>query len=758
MLSLANDQRIDAVRARVAPIAGAFASRALLRTKRAAAWMRANLTSRRFALAAAATFATSILVAFVFLAYCLFTIPYNGGLVVDPTASALLVQADDGRIFGTRGVFKGEKLSSAELPSNLARAIVAIEDRRFYDHPGIDLRGLLRAALRDASAGGAREGGSTITQQLVRMLYLSQERSLKRKVQEAMLALWLEAHLSKDEILTTYLNTAYFGAGVYGADAAAKRYFGKPAKDLSVSEAAMLAGLVRAPSQLAPHRNLNGAQGRAAQVLDAMADTKAISREEAEKAKRAPAELRIPAETPQGTNYFIDLAAAEARKLIGSGPTDLRTQTTLNLNLQNIAESIVARHLDAEGRTKQVSQAALVALAPDGAILAMVGGRDYAESQFNRVTQAKRQAGSLFKLFVYLTALREGARPDSMMVDRPVQIGEWEPENYGGRYRGAVSLRTAFANSINTVAVQLADAVGIPAVIETAKGLGIQSELPPVPSLALGSAEVTLLEMTQAYAAVAFNAEKIEAFSIRSIASSDKNLYTRPASSLAPQPNAAARAGMLDLLGAVLREGTAKAARIPGPSGGKTGTTQDYRDAWFIGFTPEMIVGVWVGNDDNSSMDHVTGGTFPAAIWHDFMTQAGRALTAHGKPPEKSGAIALAANRSTASTALGEVLRGEASALDTGTINVNGNAVRLYGVEGWRNRNALRDFDRYLERGEVECQPVGEEGTYRCTLQGQDLSRVVLFNGGGRAAADATPELLATEEEARSARVGVWRR
>jgi 1A family penicillin-binding protein len=617
----------------------------------------------------------------------------------------------------------------------------------------------VRAAIRDAAAGGTREGGSTITQQLVRMLYLSQDRSIKRKVQEAMLALWLEAHLTKDEILTTYLNTAYFGAGVYGADAAAKRYFGKPAKDLTINEAAMLAGLVRAPSQLAPHRNLNGAQGRAAQVLEAMVETKAISPEDAEKAKRDPAQLRIPAETPEGANYFVDIAAAETRRLIGSGPTDIRTRTTLDLNLQNIAESVIARHLDADGATKHVSQAALVALAPDGAILAMVGGRDYAESQFNRATQAKRQAGSLFKLFVYLTALRSGARPDSIVVDRPVQIGEWEPENYGGRYRGAVSLRTAFANSINTVAVQLADTVGIPAVINTAKGLGIQSELPAVPSLALGSAEVTLLEMTQAFAAVAFNAEKLDVFSVRSITSSDKNLYARPASSFAPQPNPTARAAMLDLLSSVVREGTGKAARVSGPAGGKTGTTQDYRDAWFIGFTPDIVVGVWVGNDDNSPMQNVTGGTIPATIWHDFVTQAGRSLAARSRPGDNAAAVALASNRSAVNAPQSaETLRGEAAALDTATLNVNGKLVRLFGVDGWRNGRALRDFGRYLDRGDVECVAVGEQGSYRCTLQGQDLSKVVLFNGGGRASAEATPELLATEEEARSARVGIWRR
>jgi penicillin-binding protein 1A len=695
-----------------------------------------------------------------YVIYCLAGLPFKGGLVVEPTSSALTVQSEDGRIFGTRGVFKGEKLSASDLPASLAQAIIAIEDRRFYQHPGIDLKGLARAVFRNASAGGTREGGSTITQQLVRMLYLSQERTLKRKVQEAILALWLEGHLSKEEILTTYLNTAYFGAGVYGADAAAKRYFGKAAKDLTLAEAAMLAGLVRAPSQLAPHRNLNGAQGRAAQVLDAMVETGAITLVQAEDAKRDPAQLRMPADTPEGTNYFIDLVSTEARRLIGSGPTDLVAKTTINLDLQNLAESTVARYLDKDGASKRVSQAALVALAPDGAILAMVGGRDYTESQFNRVTQAKRQPGSLFKLFVYLTALRAGARPDTMMVDRPTQIGEWEPENYGGRYRGPVTLKTAFANSINTIAVQLAESVGIQAVINTAKGLGIRSELPNVPSLALGSAEVTLLEMTQAFAAVAVNTEKLEPFVVRSIMSGDKNVYTRPATSLPPQQNPAARAAMLDLLSSVVREGTGKAARLSVPVAGKTGTTQDNRDAWFVGFTPDLIVGVWVGNDDNSPTNNVTGGGLPASIWHDFVAQAARKRPAGAAPTAVVAAIGPGTAGVSASAQAPLVpLRGPASVVDTGTLEINGQAIRLFGVEGTSGARALRDFDRVLRRGDVVCVPAAEEaGTYRCSLHGRDLSELVLFNGGGRASPDASPDLLAAEEQARSARAGLWRR
>ncbi|MFE1600508.1 PBP1A family penicillin-binding protein [Methylobacterium sp. ID0610] len=711
---------------------------------------------------AAATLAAGVLLALGTVIHALATLPVNGGLVIEPTASALVVRAEGGEAFATRGVIKGAKLSPREVPKVLAQAIVAIEDRRFSEHHGIDLRGLLRAAIRNLAAGGTREGGSTLTQQLVRMSYLSQDRTLKRKVQEAILALWLESQLSKEEILTRYLNTAYFGAGVYGADAAAQRYFGKPARDLSLSEAAMLAGLVRAPSQLAPHRNLDGARGRAAQVLQAMVETGAITPAEAEAARRSPAAVQVPTDTPVGTNYFVDMVADQAKALIGAGPADAALRTTLDLTLQNIAESVLARRLDQDGERRKVSQGALVAMAPDGAILAMVGGRDYAESQFNRATQARRQPGSLFKLFVYLTALKNGYRPDSVMVDRPTQIGEWEPENYGGRYRGAITLRTAFAHSVNTVAVQLAEAVGIPAVIETAKGLGIQSEMPNLPSLALGSAETTLLELTRAYAAMAAGAESVEPYAIRQIASRDQILYTRPNTALPPARDPAARAGMVDLLTAVVREGTGKGARVAVPSGGKTGTTQDNRDAWFIGFTGDLVVGVWLGNDDNTPMEGVTGGDLPAAIWRDFVTQAMAARKRNAKPqapkPERpQPRPEMAAVEPDADPRPGRgALRGIPSVIDTGTLDVDGQTVRLAGVEGLSGRNA-RELGRYLRRRDVACQPA-EGGAYRCSLDGQDLSELILFNGGGRASADATPDLLAAEEQARSNRIGIWRR
>ena len=716
--------------------------------KREFTWLRAHPIVAMFAL--------GTIFPLAYLIYCIATVPSDGGLVIEPTPSALVVEADGGQVFATRGVFKGDKLSSEDVPPNLSRAIIAIEDRHFYDHTGIYLPSLVRAAYRNFLSGSAREGGSTITQQLVRMTYLSQERTIKRKVQEAILTYWIEHQFPKQEILTRYLNTAYFGAGVYGVDAAARRYFGKTAKELSLGESAMLAGLVRAPSALAPTRNLEGARQRAGLVLDAMVETGAISREQADAARQQPATLRVPPDNPPGTNYFVDTLNGDLKKLVGSVSEDLTLRSTLDLNLQSIAEGVIARRLRAEGRAKKVSQAALVAMAPDGAILAMVGGRDYNESQFNRVTQAKRQPGSLFKLFVYLAAFQKGLTPQMTMVDRPVQIGNWEPENYGGGFRGQVTLRTAFAHSINSVAVQLADAVGIQSVIDTARKLGVQSELPVVPSLALGSGEVTLLEMTRAFAAIAANAESIEPYAVRAIRKGDQALFTRPKSELQPANNQGARAAIRDLLASVVREGTGRAAKINGPAAGKTGTSQSYRDAWFIGFTSGLVVGVWVGNDDNSPTRSVTGGDMPARIWNEFVTQsaAARAKVARVQPQMVS--LAASAGTDAKPESGTSIVRGVPLIQNTGTLELQGRVIRLFGVEGARGR-AARDFRRYLGRREVECEPAGSGNEYRCRVDDQDLSRVVLFNGGGRATANATPELRALDQQARSTRVGIWR-
>lgn len=685
------------------------------------------------------------------------TLPPLGGVTPEGGQRAITVESDDGRSFATRGAYQGEKLTEADLPPHLAKAILAIEDRRFYDHWGIDLRGLARAAWRNVTGGGVREGGSTITQQYARLTSLSQEKTLRRKIQEALLALRLESTHTKPEILLGYLNTAYFGAGAYGVDAASRRYFGHPAKSLSLPEAAMLAGLVRAPSQLAPTRNFGGAKERADLVLQTMVATGAITQAEADKASSQKLSLRTPPETPPGTNYFIDMIAADAKRLAGSDG-DVTLRTTLNLNLQNVAEGVLERRLDAEGTKKRVGQGALVALSKDGAILAMVGGRDYETSQFNRVTQAKRQAGSLFKLFVYDAAYQRGYTPETVLVDRPTQIGEWEPQNANNRFRGAMPLRTAFALSVNTIAAQLSDEIGIPAVIESARKFGVQSDLPNVPSLALGAADVTLLEMTRAYAAVLTGAAPVEPYGIHAIrghAAEPLYLHT------APKPSAPLsreiQTMLLDSMEAVVESGTGKAARIAGlPIGGKTGTSQDYRDAWFVGMTPDMIVGIWVGNDDNAPMNRVTGGDIPARIFQDFVERS-RRMSAGKKRPAASAAKAerVPAGEVTTAPLRTSDLRGVPDVIDTGTLSIRGRTVRLLGVAGEGGVMA-RQLSRYLRRREVSCAPEPGSGGMRCQIDGDDLASLILSAGGARASADAPSDLAEAEDQARSERAGLW--
>lgn len=707
--------------------------------------------------------------------YSVATLPITGGLQIEGSQSALTFEGSQGEAFATRGMYKGDKLTAADLPAYLTQAIVSIEDRRFYRHWGVDMRGILRAGWRNSQAGGTREGGSTITQQLARLMFLSPERSLRRKIQEAVLSVWLESQLSKDDILLRYLNTAYFGAGAYGVDAAAKRYFGKRTKDLSLAEAAMLAGLVRAPSQLAPTRNFGGAKERQETVLQTMVETGAITSAEADAARLQKIDLKTPPETPPGTNYFVDMVAGDVRRLLGSSSGDFKLRTTLNLELQRLAEGVIERRLESEGGKKAVSQAALVALGRDGAVLAMVGGRDYEASQFNRATQAKRQPGSLFKLFVYLTALQRGYTPQSVLTDRPTQIGDWEPQNYSGNFRGNMTLRTAFANSINTIAAQLADEVGIPAVIETAKQMGVQSTLPAVPSLALGSAEVTLLEMTKAFGAVASKTTSLEPYSLQSMSgAAPQSLYTKPNSGTeVSAQQSESRAAMLDMLQAVVNDGTGKAARIANvPVAGKTGTTQDYRDAWFVGFTPQFVVGVWVGNDDNSSTNKVTGGDLPANIWRDFVVRAGPALSKSSSDtlarttPRPSGSTALVPNLTelpfspSEATAVSNdsAIRGSAEVINTATMAIRGRRIHLMGLESDGDPRAIRPLARFLRRREVVCEAAGKPDVYRCNVAGQDLSELILSNGGARASSDASAQMLAAEEEARSARLGLWRR
>lgn len=718
------------------------------------------MSSGRPALAVAAAVVLLPMAALgLYVLAALVSLPPLGSGAAAPAQRAVTVEADNGKVFATRGSFRGQRLTQADLPPHLAQAIVAIEDRRFYQHWGIDLRGLARAAWRNLRGGGVREGGSTITQQYVRLVTLNQEKSLWRKTQEALLALRAEATMSKDEILLGYLDAAYFGAGAYGADAAARRYFGKPAKALTLPEAAMLAGLVRAPSQLAPTRNLGGAKERADVVLQAMVETGAITAKEADAARRQSVTLKTPPEAPPGSNYFLDMIAPDLKRLAGSDG-DITVRSTLNLDLQSLAEAAVAKRLDKDGARRKVGQAAMVVLSKEGAILALVGGRDYEDSQFNRAVQAKRQPGSLFKMLTYLTAYEKGFSPESVLVDRPVRIGDWEPENDDNRYRGPVPLRTAFALSINTVAAQLGQEVGIPAIIATAKRLGIQSDLPAVPSLVLGSGAVSLLEMTRAFGSVLAGRTPLDTYAVNAIRGGDpKPIYVRvdptDTASLPVEP----RTMMLDSLQAVVESGTGRAARVPGQIvGGKTGTSQDFRDAWFVGMTPDLVVGVWVGNDDDSPMNKMFGGEMPAGIFHDFVQRAS-ALIAKGKaraPASAARAEAVPATQVAPPPGPPDEVRGVPSVIDTATLSFRGRAVRLLGVEG-QGGHLARQLAAYLRRREVVCAGGGAEGA-RCTLDGADLAGLIVAAGGARAREDAPPDLLDAEDQARAERVGLWGR
>jgi len=542
----------------------------------------------------------------------------------DAARPALLLEAADGEALGRVGSLKFADAARKDFPDRLVQAVLSIEDRRFYNHFGIDPVGVVRALHRNAQAGEIVEGGSTITQQLVKMQIVGNDRTLTRKLREALTAIWLDRRLGKEEILTRYLNNVYLGAGAHGMPAAARLYFDKRLDQLNVAEAAMLAGLIKAPSQYNPLRDLEGARDRAAIVIDAMVANGAIDSRSAADAKARPATLHPTTEASQAGSWFADWVGREAVGVTGSFTRSVRVRTTLDTRLQRLAEDVINSALAGEGARVGASQAALVALRGDGAVLAMVGGRDYRNSQFNRAVEANRHPGSAFKLFVYLAALRKGLGPNDTIDAGPVEINGWEPENFGGREYGRVTLVDAFARSINTAAVRLAMDVGLDEVIRAARDLGIDAQLPKVPSLALGAVEVSLLDLTGAFASVRAGRTRVEPWGIAAFGPEGQaRLQTMgPPMVGAQQSLGRYQQPMIDLLRGVVERGTGKAAALNGFAAGKTGTSQNHRDAWFIGFNESLIVGVWVGNDDGTSMKGVVGGALPAAIWKRFMTQA----------------------------------------------------------------------------------------------------------------------------------------
>jgi penicillin-binding protein 1A len=544
----------------------------------------------------------------------------------------------DDSVLATRGEMAGANVSLKDLPPYLPKAFIAIEDRRFYSHYGVDPIGIARAAVTNVLHRGVSQGGSTLTQQLAKNLFLTQERTLTRKLQEVELALWLERKHSKSEILELYLNRVYFGSGAYGVEAAAQRYFGKPARNVTIAEAAMLAGLVKSPSRLAPNRNPEGAEKRAQTVLTAMADAKFITDAQAQASIGHPS-YNVKALGAGTVNYVADWIGEVLDDLIGQVDQNIVVETSIDPKLQSVAEASVIDELAAKSVKFNVSQGALVAMTPDGAVRAMVGGRNYAESQYNRAVTAKRQPGSAFKPFVYLTAIEAGLTPETIRLDAPLDVKGWKPENYTHQYFGSVTLTQGLAMSLNTVAVRLGLEVGPRNVVRTAHRLGISSKLDANASIALGTSEVSLTELVGAYAPFANGGQGVAPHVVNKIRTADgKVLYARPADQLGQVIEPRAVAMMNTMMQETLLSGTARKAELPGwMAAGKTGTSQDFRDAWFIGYTANLVTGVWLGNDDNSPTRKATGGGLPVEVWTRFMKAAHQGVPVASLPNSQSG-------------------------------------------------------------------------------------------------------------------------
>ena len=550
-------------------------------------------------------------------------LPPIQSLEIPKRPPSVLIVGDNGATLATRGDMGGAAVPIGELPDYVPNAFIAIEDRRFYSHRGIDPLGIARALVADVFRRGAAQGGSTITQQLAKNLFLTQERTVNRKLQEIVLALWLEHKFGKTQILELYLNRVYFGAGAYGIEGAAQRYFGKSARHLTLPEAAMLAGLVQAPSRLAPSHNLEGAQRRAALVIADMTELKMIAPSAAKLALAHPARaIKPPA--AGSVNYVADWVMDAVNDLIGKFDQDITVETTIDPALQNAAEHALVDTLNQRGDKLNIDEGALVAMTPDGVVRALVGGRDYGQSQFNRAVDAKRQPGSSFKPFVYLTALEHGLTPETVREDAPIAVKGWRPENFERQYLGPVTLRQALADSLNTVSVRLTLEFGPAAVVRTAYRLGIASILEPNASIALGTSEVSPLELVTAYATFANGGLAVSPHVIERIRGADgKTLYDRSQQPLGRIVDARYVGMMNSMLHETLVSGTARAANFPGwQAAGKTGTSQDFRDAWFIGYTSHLVAGIWLGNADNTPTKHAVGGGVPVEIWSRFMRAA----------------------------------------------------------------------------------------------------------------------------------------
>ena len=524
-----------------------------------------------------------------------------------------------GQNFATYGDFYLEPVTFNEIPAFLIEALVATEDRRFFQHWGIDPFSLVRAAVVNLKEGKIKQGGSTLTQQLAKNLFLVFDRSVERKVQELLLALWLEMSFTKEQILTLYLNRVYFGSGVFGLRAAAEYYFGKSVSDLRLNEAAMLIGILKAPSKYNPRTNLSLAKKRTTQVLNNMMHAGSLEKNILSKYSKYRVKIKPQLNLQNGTWYFADWVRERAEAYANNVYFNKRVFTTLDPLLQKKAEAALANQLNRVNSNKQL-EGAIVVLDAAGKVLAMVGGRNYFKSKFNRATQSRRQPGSVFKPIVFLAALIKGLSPESVISDQPLEIGSWRPRNFDGVYRTQVSLRQALQMSYNVATVRLSEKIGRDLTIKMAYRLGIKAKLDDKPSLALGSSGVALINMTAAYVAISNGGFPVEPYGISTIVTEKGELiYTRREQTATPIASSKVIKDMNLMLEDVIARGTGKKADIGRIAAGKTGTSQDYRDAWFIGYSEGLTVGVWVGRDDNRPMRKITGGSIPAQIWAEFM-------------------------------------------------------------------------------------------------------------------------------------------
>jgi penicillin-binding protein 1A len=579
-----------------------------------------------------------VIACFVLLAYALPPFSGTGDVWNRGREYAVTFTDADGEIIGRRGIRQDDAIPLSDIPPHMIKAVLATEDARFFDHFGVDVVGTLRAIIQNARANDVVQGGSSLTQQVAKNLFLSPERTIRRKVHEAFLSLWIEARLSKEEILKLYLDRSYLGGGAYGIEAASQFYFGKSVRDVSLQEAAMLAGLFKAPTRYAPHRNLPVARARANTVLYRMLDAGFITQGELLQARREPA-VAIAQSAADSPNWFLDWAYRDTLAVIDAkgltGDYVLEVKTTINLPLQTSAQNIINEELAINGEKLDISQGAAVVMSPDGAVRAIVGGTDYEASQFNRATDALRQSGSSFKPFVYMAALLKGYKPDDKVVDGPVSVGNWSPKNYTNKYKGRTTLTNALAHSYNSIPVKLMIDIGRSAIIDTAHLAGIKGELETWAPMVLGTSALSLMDLTTGYIAFASGGIPATPYAVLEIRRSNGDvLYARDLEgTMAPRrvfPEEKV-AELNSMLAAVVKSGTGRRADLGfAPQAGKTGTNQGYRDAWYIGYTGHFVTGVWYGNDDFTPMKEVTGGLLPAPTWKRIMIEAERGLTPIG--------------------------------------------------------------------------------------------------------------------------------